>query len=38
MTGSLTVVGLGPGHEAMVTPEVTEALARATDILGYTPM
>jgi precorrin-3B C17-methyltransferase len=35
--GSVTVVGLGPGHEAMVTPEVTEALARATDILGYTP-
>lgn len=37
MIGSLTVVGLGPGDTAMVTPEVTEALARATDILGYTP-
>ncbi|WP_068082104.1 precorrin-3B C(17)-methyltransferase [Novosphingobium rosa] len=37
MTGSVTVVGLGPGKEAMVTPEVTNALARATDILGYTP-
>ncbi|WP_206240268.1 precorrin-3B C(17)-methyltransferase [Novosphingobium terrae] len=37
MKGSVTVVGLGPGDEAMVTPEVTQALARATDILGYTP-
>jgi precorrin-3B C17-methyltransferase len=37
MSGSVTVLGLGPGSEGMVTPEVTEALARATDILGYTP-
>jgi precorrin-3B methylase len=38
MSGSVTVVGLGPGSEAMVTPEVSAALASATDILGYTPM
>ena len=37
MSGSVTVAGLGPGHAALVTPEVTEALARATDILGYIP-
>ena len=37
MTGSLTIAGLGPGDEALVTPEVSAALAAATDILGYTP-
>ncbi|WP_158964100.1 precorrin-3B C(17)-methyltransferase [Chachezhania sediminis] len=37
MSGSVTVVGLGPGSEAMVTPEATAALARATDIVGYIP-
>ncbi|MFH0300892.1 precorrin-3B C(17)-methyltransferase [Bradyrhizobium sp. 31Argb] len=37
MTGSLTIAGLGPGDEALVTPEVTAALATATDILGYAP-
>ena len=37
MTGSVTVAGLGPGHAAMVTPEVSAALARASDILGYVP-
>lgn len=37
MTGSVTIVGLGPGNQAMVTPEVTEALAEATDIIGYIP-
>lgn len=37
MSGSVTVVGLGPGSEAMVTPEVSAALAQASDILGYTP-
>lgn len=37
MSGSVIVVGLGPGAEAMVTPEVSAALAQATDILGYTP-
>lgn len=33
----LVIAGLGPGAEAMVTPEVTAALAQATDVLGYIP-
>ncbi|WP_298257158.1 precorrin-3B C(17)-methyltransferase [Bradyrhizobium sp.] len=37
MTGTLTIAGLGPGSEAMITPEVSAALASATDILGYAP-
>lgn len=37
MTGTLTIAGLGPGDEAMVTPEVSAALTAATDILGYAP-
>ncbi|MGL4319242.1 MAG: precorrin-3B C(17)-methyltransferase [Paracoccaceae bacterium] len=37
MTGSLVIAGLGPGDAAMVTPEVTAALARATDVVGYIP-
>jgi precorrin-3B C17-methyltransferase / cobalt-factor III methyltransferase len=37
MTGSLVVAGLGPGDQALVTPEVTAALAAATDVVGYIP-
>ncbi len=37
MTGWVAVVGLGPGAEALVTPEVSAALAEATDIVGYGP-
>jgi precorrin-3B C17-methyltransferase len=37
MTGSLTIAGLGPGDAALVTPEVSSALAIATDVLGYAP-
>src|ERR1700733_3763394 len=37
MTGSLIIAGLGPGDAALVTPEVTAALADATDVLGYAP-
>ena len=37
MTGWLVVAGLGPGDEAMVTPEVRAALAEATDVVGYIP-
>jgi precorrin-3B C17-methyltransferase / cobalt-factor III methyltransferase len=37
MSGSLTIAGLGPGDEALITPEVSAALASATDILGYAP-
>jgi len=33
----LTIAGLGPGDEALVTPEVSTALAQATDIFGYAP-
>lgn len=37
MTGQVIIAGLGPGSEAMVTPEVTAALAEATDVIGYIP-
>jgi precorrin-3B C17-methyltransferase len=37
MTGTLTIAGLGPGDAALVTPEVSAALAEATDVLGYAP-
>jgi len=36
MTGSLAIAGLGPGDTALITPEVSAALAEATDVLGYT--
>ncbi|WP_254207209.1 precorrin-3B C(17)-methyltransferase [Nocardia alni] len=34
--GEVIVVGLGPGSAEWTTPEVTRALAEATDIVGYT--
>ncbi len=37
MTGRLTVVGLGPGGPQWLTPAASEALASATDIVGYGP-
>lgn len=37
MSGWLKIVGLGPGSEAMITPEVTAALLEATDVVGYVP-
>ena len=37
MTGTLAIAGLGPGADALVTPEVQAALAEATDIVGYIP-
>ncbi|MCC7321810.1 MAG: precorrin-3B C(17)-methyltransferase [Rubellimicrobium sp.] len=37
MSGWVRVAGLGPGDAALVTPEVTAALAEATDVLGYVP-
>ncbi|CAM0557773.1 precorrin-3B C(17)-methyltransferase [Vreelandella titanicae] len=37
MSGWLKIVGLGPGSEAMITPEVTAALQEATDVVGYVP-
>ncbi len=37
MKGWVTIAGLGPGNDDLVTPEVTAALAQATDIIGYIP-
>jgi len=37
MTGWIAVAGLGPGNEALVTPEVRAALDDATDVVGYIP-
>jgi len=33
--GSLAIVGIGPGDPAWRTPEVSAALAAATDVVGY---
>jgi precorrin-3B C17-methyltransferase len=35
--GSLTVVGLGPGDPRWLTAAAAEALASATDLVGYAP-
>src|SRR5690606_3954121 len=37
VSGWLKVVGLGPGAEALVTPEVAAVLEAATDVVGYIP-
>lgn len=37
MTGTVVIVGLGPGDPEKVTPEVTAALEQATDVVGYIP-
>lgn len=37
MSGWLAVAGLGPGNDALVTPEVRATLADATDVVGYIP-
>jgi len=37
MTGWIAVAGLGPGNEALVTPEVSAMLAEASDVVGYIP-
>ncbi|MEL6618775.1 MAG: precorrin-3B C(17)-methyltransferase [Pseudomonadota bacterium] len=37
MTGWIVIAGLGPGADRQVTPEVSDALARATDVVGYIP-
>ncbi|WP_249977945.1 precorrin-3B C(17)-methyltransferase [Vreelandella olivaria] len=37
MSGWLKIVGLGPGADTMITPEVSAALANATDVVGYIP-
>jgi precorrin-3B C17-methyltransferase len=35
VSGSLRVVGIGPGPSDQITPEVTAALGDASDIVGY---
>ena len=37
MSGSLVVVGTGPGKAELMTPATQAALARATDLVGYGP-
>lgn len=37
MSGTLFVIGLGPGDLALVTPEAQAALDRCTDLFGYLP-
>lgn len=37
MSGWLAIAGLGPGDHRLVTPEVSEVLAEATDVVGYIP-
>jgi precorrin-3B C17-methyltransferase len=37
MTGTLSIVGLGPGPTRWIVPEATTALKSATDIIGYQP-
>lgn len=37
MSGSLYIAGLGPGADHLITPEVSGAIAAATDIIGYAP-
>ncbi|MEE1610959.1 precorrin-3B C(17)-methyltransferase [Microvirga sp. CF3016] len=37
MTGLVTVVGLGPGDPRYLTPSASDALASATDVVGYGP-
>lgn len=35
MSGTLTIVGLGPGAPELTTPAVSQALREATDLVGY---
>jgi precorrin-3B C17-methyltransferase len=37
MSGWVSIVGLGPGRETLVTPEVRGVIAQATDVIGYIP-
>ena len=37
MTGSLVIVGTGPGKPELMTPATEAALAKATDLVGYGP-
>ncbi len=35
--GRLRIVGLGPGADAWITPEASQLIANATDLVGYAP-
>lgn len=37
MSGRLTVIGLGPGSDAQMTPQARDAVAAAEDLFGYGP-
>jgi len=37
MSGWIKIAGLGPGAEALITPQVQQAIDAATDIIGYIP-
>lgn len=37
MTGWVQIVGIGPGDEDLVTPQVQAAIREATDAVGYIP-
>jgi precorrin-3B C17-methyltransferase len=37
MSGSLVIVGLGPGRADLITPAARAAIGRATDLVGYGP-
>lgn len=37
MTGSLVIVGTGPGKAELMTPATRTAIAEATDLVGYGP-
>ena len=37
MTGSLHIVGIGPGAEDLITPAAMQALEQADDLVGYAP-
>lgn len=36
MTGTLSIIGLGPGDPNLLTPQATTALTQANHVLGYT--
>ena len=37
MTGWLKIIGIGPGGEELITPQVTSVIKEATDAVGYYP-
>ena len=37
MSGSVIIVGIGPGNDNLITPEVQAAIDQATDVVGYIP-